>query len=119
MNKILFLLLGFSLFPLFSFGQLDTIVAIPEIEVSAEKIRKQPVGTQIKKWNTEKLNSLPAQNLGELLRKWDFYQNLWFRKFSYFFDSRRKRRTHFGFVEWFFIAKSGSWFARFITFTFE
>ncbi len=48
-------------------GQIDTIVTIPEVEISAEKIRKHPVGTQIKKWNTEKLTSLPAQNIAELL----------------------------------------------------
>ena len=67
MTKNIILLLGFLLFSLFSFGQTDTIIAIPEIEISAEKIRKQPVGTQVKKWNTEELNSLPALNLAELL----------------------------------------------------
>ena len=67
MKKILFLLLGFGLIPLFSFGQLDTILALREVEISAEKIRKQPVGTQIKKWKTEDIANLPAQNIGELL----------------------------------------------------
>ncbi len=67
MKKNIILLLGFFVLPLFSFGQMDSIVAIPEVEISAEKIRKQPVGTQIEKWDTEKLNSLPAQNIAELL----------------------------------------------------
>jgi vitamin B12 transporter len=67
MKNNIVLLLVLLLFPLCSFGQSDTIIAIPEIEILAEKIRKQPVGTQIKKWNVEKLNSLPALNLAELL----------------------------------------------------
>ena len=67
MNKILFILLNLSLFSLFSFGQLDTVITISEIEISAEKIRKQPVGTQIKKWKTENLANLPAQNIAELM----------------------------------------------------
>lgn len=67
MNKILFLLLGFSLFPLFSFGQLDTILALREVEISAEKIRKQPVGAQIKKWKSEDITELPVQNIGDLM----------------------------------------------------
>ena len=67
MNKIIILLLGFGLMPLFSFGQMDTILALKEVEISAEKIRKQPVGTQIKKWETGNLANLPAQNISELL----------------------------------------------------
>ena len=67
MKKNIILLLGLFIFPLFLSGQIDTVVAIPEVEISAEKIRKQPVGTQLKKWDSEKLNSLPAQNIAELL----------------------------------------------------
>ncbi len=67
MKKIFFLLLGSSLFSLLSFGQLDTILALQEVEISAEKIRKQPVGTQIEKWKTSDLAALPAQNIGELM----------------------------------------------------
>ncbi|MFK7772545.1 MAG: TonB-dependent receptor plug domain-containing protein [Saprospiraceae bacterium] len=67
MKKILVLLLGFSILPLFSFGQLDTVLALREVEISAEKIRKQPVGTQIKQWKTKDLANLPAQNIGELM----------------------------------------------------
>lgn len=67
MKKNINLLVGLLLLPLFSFGQSDTVIAIPEIEISAEIIRKQPVGTQVKKWNIEELNSLPAQNMAELL----------------------------------------------------
>lgn len=67
MKKNLFLLLGYCLFPLFAFGQLDTVIAIPTVEISAKKIRKQPVGTQLKKWDAKKINALPAQNIAELL----------------------------------------------------
>jgi iron complex outermembrane receptor protein len=67
MIKNIISLLSFLLFPLFSIGQSDTVIAIPEVEISAEKIRKQPIGTQLEKWDSEKLNSLPAQNIAELL----------------------------------------------------
>lgn len=67
MKKNIISLLGFLFFSFLAFGQSDTIIAIPEIRISAKKIRKQPVGTQIKKWDAEKLNALPAQNLAELL----------------------------------------------------
>lgn len=60
-------LLGFLLFSLFSIGQSDTIIAIPEIEISAKKIRNQPIGTEIKTWDANELVSLPAQNIAELL----------------------------------------------------
>jgi len=66
MKKNIFLLLGLLVFPLFLFGQLDTVVAIQEVEISAQKIRKQPVGTQIKKWNAEKLNLLPLNGAEEI-----------------------------------------------------
>jgi iron complex outermembrane receptor protein len=49
------------------FGQVDTVLNMAEIHVSAHKIRTAPIGTQAVEWNTQKLEQINAQNVAELL----------------------------------------------------
>ena len=49
-------------------GQTDTVLTIPEIEITASKIRTSPVGGTSKNWTAEEINSLPEKNMAELLQ---------------------------------------------------
>ncbi|MDB4443167.1 TonB-dependent receptor [Saprospiraceae bacterium] len=67
MNKIILSIFCIYIFPFFSFGQLDTIHALREVEISAKKIRKQSLGAQNQKWKIKDLAKIAAQNISELI----------------------------------------------------
>ncbi len=54
-------------------GQADTLLQIPVVEISAEGIRSQSPGSQVKQWTAAEINSISASDLSELLREEGIY----------------------------------------------
>lgn len=54
-------------------GQADTLLQIPVVEISAEGIRSQSPGSQLKQWTATEIAALPVSDLSELLQKEGVY----------------------------------------------
>lgn len=67
MKRLLFFIFCCCTSPFLLTGQSDTTLLLKEIEVSTNKLRKQPIGTQIKKWESKDISNLPANNIADLI----------------------------------------------------
>ena len=56
-------------FSTFSWGQTDTTLHVPEINVTAERVRTQVIGGTTTTWDAEEIDAISANNVGELLQK--------------------------------------------------
>lgn len=56
-------------FPIFIWGQTDTILQVPEVVVNAPKIRGEIIGGNSKTWNEDDIISKSSNNVGELLQR--------------------------------------------------
>jgi iron complex outermembrane receptor protein len=54
-------------------GQVDTLLQIPMVEISAEGIRSESPGSQISRWSVEEIMEIPVSDLSELLQKEGIY----------------------------------------------
>ncbi len=55
--------------PTCCWGQADTMLRVPEIEIIAPRVRTQVVGGTTNTWNANDLAAISANNVGELLQK--------------------------------------------------
>ena len=72
MNSIKIVLLGLTLIGSVTVSAqelADTIVQIPDVQVSATALRKHPVGAVTQKWKTTDLATIGLQNISELLNE--------------------------------------------------
>lgn len=58
-----------AIFPLFIFGQIDTMLSIDEVEILGRDLRNNQVGSQTQQYNAQTLATLPARNIAELLQQ--------------------------------------------------
>ena len=54
-------------------GQVDTLLQIPVVEISAEGIRSQSPGSQVKRWTANEIAAMPVSDLSELLQQEGVY----------------------------------------------
>ena len=67
--RFYFLVIILNCFPILVGGQSDTTLHVPEIKVTAERVRTQIIGGTTKTWKTDNINEVSANNVGELLQK--------------------------------------------------
>jgi vitamin B12 transporter len=69
MMKNVWLIFFFVGFSELLFAQVDTTLTIETVDISVQKLRKKPVGSQSQTYNSQTLSTLPARNVAELLQQ--------------------------------------------------
>ncbi len=69
MNRTQLLYCFLCFLPNLIFGQVDTLLQLPVVEVRNNSIRQQPLGAQVQSWDSKTLDNTGTTNLADLLNR--------------------------------------------------